>query len=110
MSVREILGSLKRVGRKGENVMSATRLVPQEHVVFTEFDAGEGVLVDLNTKKYFQLNETAVVVWRGLEEGLSLEEIAGRVTSRYEVGAERAAESVRRVLENFRDLGLVRDA
>ena len=42
--------------------MSATGLVPQEHVVFTEFDAGEGVLVDLNTKKYFQLNETAVVV------------------------------------------------
>lgn len=90
--------------------MSATRLVPQEHVVFTEFDAGEGVLVDLNTKKYFQLNETAVVVWRGLEEGLSLEEIAGRITSRYDVDSERASESVRKVLENFRDLGLARDA
>jgi hypothetical protein len=90
--------------------MSATRLVPQEHVVFTEFEAGEGVLVDLNTKKYFQLNETAVVVWRGLEDGLSVEEIVGRVTSRYEVENERAAESVRRVLENFRDLGLARDA
>lgn len=90
--------------------MSATRLVPHEHVVFTEFDAGEGVLVDLNTKKYFQLNETAVVVWRGLEEGLSVEEIAGRITSRYEVDSERAAESVHRVLENFRDLRLARDA
>jgi hypothetical protein len=110
MSVFGILSSLKRGGRKGGNVMSATRLVPHEHVVFTEFDAGEGVLVDLNTKKYFQLNETAVVVWRGLEEGLSAEEIAARVTSRYEVDAGRASESVRRVLENFRDLGLVRDA
>jgi hypothetical protein len=89
--------------------MSATGLVPQEHVVFTEFDEGEGVLVDLNTKKYFQLNETAVVVWRGLEDGLSFEEIVGRVTSAYEVEEARASESVRRSLENFRDLGLARE-
>ena len=34
--------------------MSTTGLLPHEHVVFTEFDAGEGILVDLNTKKYFQ--------------------------------------------------------
>jgi hypothetical protein len=88
--------------------MSATGLVPQGHVVFTEFDAGEGVLVDLNTKKYFQLNETAVVVWRGLEDGLSFEEIVGRITSAYEVGDGHAAESVRRALENFRELGLAK--
>jgi hypothetical protein len=88
--------------------MSTTGLVPQEHVVFTEFDEGEGVLVDLNTKKYFQLNETAVVIWRGLEERLSLEEIVGRITSAYEVEDERATASVRRVLENFRNLGLIR--
>ena len=89
--------------------MSAKGLVPQEHVVFTEFDAGEGVLVDLNTKKYFQLNETAALVWRSLEEGLSHEEIVGRITSAYEVGQEHASESVRRVLENFRAFKLVRD-
>lgn len=90
--------------------MSATGLVTQEHVVFTEFDGGEGVLVDLNTKKYFQLNETAVVVWRGLEERLSLEDIVGRITSAYEVEDEHATQSVRRVLENFRDLGLARES
>jgi len=89
--------------------MSATGLVPQEHVVVTEFDAGEGVLVDLNTKKYFQLNETAVVVWRGLEEGLAFEEIVVRITSAYEVEGARAAESVRRALANFRDLELARE-
>lgn len=92
-----------------ENSTAAATLVPQEHVVFTEFDAGEGVLVDLNTKKYFQLNETAVVVWRGLEEGLSPEAIAGRITAAYDVDEARAAESVRRALENFRALKLVRE-
>jgi hypothetical protein len=89
--------------------MSATGLVPQGHVVFTEFDGGEGVLVDLNTKRYFQLNETAAVVWRGLEDGISFEEIVGRITSAYDVEDERAAASVRRTLDNFRDLRLARE-
>ncbi len=92
-----------------ENSTAAARLVPQEHVVFTEFDEGEGILVDLNTKKYFQLNETAVVVWRGLEEGLPPEAIAARIAAQYEVDEARAAESVRRTLENFRSLKLVRE-
>ena len=38
-----------------------------EHVVFSEFDGGESVLVDLRTKRYYQLNETATLVWRCLE-------------------------------------------
>jgi len=67
------------------------------------------VLVDLNTKKYFQLNETAAVVWRGLEERLSLEEIVARITSLYEVESGRATASVRKVLENFRSFKLVRE-
>jgi Coenzyme PQQ synthesis protein D (PqqD) len=91
------------------NDTTAKGLLTQEHVVFTEFDAGEGVLVDLNTKKYFQLNETAVVVWRGLEEGLSPEEIVGRFTSAYDVEEAHAAESVRKAIENFRALKLVRE-
>ena len=38
--------------------------VPQDHVIFTDLDGLEGVLVDLNTRKYYQLNETAALVWR----------------------------------------------
>ncbi len=90
--------------------MSTNGLLPHEHVVFTEFDAGEGILVDLNTKKYFQLNETGTLVWRGLERNQSLEEIVGEITSAYDVTPERAAESVRRLLENLRAFKLVRAA
>ena len=42
--------------------------IPHDHVLFTDLDGLEGVLVDLNTKKYYQLNETASLVWRGLEK------------------------------------------
>lgn len=82
--------------------------VPHEHVVFTEFEAGEGILVDLNTKKYFQLNETGTIVWRGLEQGQTFEQIVGRITDAYDVAPERAAESVRRLLENLVAFRLVR--
>ena len=88
--------------------MSTFELVPHEHVVFTEFDAGEGVLVDLNTKKYFQLNETALIVWRGLERDQAMGEIVEEITAAYDVTPEHAAESVRKLLENLRAFKLVR--
>ena len=90
--------------------MNTNGLEPHEHVVFTEFEAGEGILVDLNTKKYFQLNETGTLIWRALEQGQSLEEIVGQMTAAYEVTPEHAAESVRRLLESLRAFKLVRAA
>ena len=88
--------------------MSTTEIVPHEHVVFTEFEGGDAVLVDLDTKKYFQLNPTATIVWRGLEGGKTLEEIVGDMTAEYEVSTEHAARSVERLLGNLRDFKLVR--
>lgn len=85
-------------------------LLPQEHVVFTEFDAGEGILVDLNTKKYFQLNETGMIVWRGLEKKQTLEEIVGQITAAYDVTPEHATRSVLKLLDNLRAFKLVRAA
>ena len=87
--------------------MSATKLSPGKHVVVTDFDGGEGILVDLNTKKYYQLNETAMVVWKGLEEGKTLSEIVADITSSYEVGPEQAALSVQRIVDNFQSYKLV---
>jgi hypothetical protein len=82
-------------------------LTPGKHVVVTDFDGGEGVLVDLNTKKYFQLNETAMVVWRGLEQGKSLREIADDITGQYEIALENAIHSVERIVDNFRTYKLL---
>ena len=88
--------------------MDTNGLATQEHVVFTEFDAGEGILVDLNTKKYFQLNETGTIIWRGLEKNRTLEEIVGEITAAYDVTPEHASESVRKLLDNLRAFKLVR--
>ena len=80
---------------------------PHEHIVATEFDGGEGVLVDLNSKRYYQLNETAMLVWRGLERGLSAEEIVGQMTERYDVAPEHAAGSLSKLLHNLHTHKLV---
>jgi hypothetical protein len=87
--------------------MNSDNLTPGEHVVVTDFDGGEGILVDLNTKKYFQLNETAMVVWKGLEQGKTVGQIADDITGQYEVAPENATRSVERILDNFRTYKLL---
>ncbi len=82
--------------------------VPSEQVVCVDLSGGEGVLVDLNSKKYFQLNETAMLVWRGLEKNRALGEIVGELTAAYDVTPQRAAESVGRLLREFESRKIVR--
>ena len=87
--------------------MNATNLSPGKHVVVTDFDGGEGILVDLNTKKYYQLNETAMIVWKGLEKGKTMGEIAADITSIYEVALDKARVSVERIVDNFQTYKLL---
>ena len=82
-------------------------VIPGKHVVATDFDGGEGILVDLNTKKYYQLNETAMIVWKGLEQGKTTSEIAAEITSNYEVTLDKATVSVERIVDNFQTYKLV---
>ena len=72
----------------------ASAPLPCEHVLFTELDGFEGILVDLNTKKYYQLNETASLIWRGLEKQLPVRLIAEDMVARYDVTLERATSSI----------------
>jgi coenzyme PQQ synthesis protein D (PqqD) len=82
-------------------------LIPGKHVVVTDFDGGEGILVDLNTKRYYQLNETAMVVWKGLEKGKTMPEIVSDITTTYEVAPDKATLSVQRIVDNFQSYKLV---
>jgi hypothetical protein len=74
--------------------MSESIPSPHEHIVFTEFDDTEGVLVDLNSKRYYTLNETAMIIWRGLERKRTREEIIRDITDAYDVTPEHAAQSL----------------
>ncbi len=82
--------------------MERSSTLTPEHVVFTEFEGGEGVLVDLNTKRYYQLNETATLVWRCLEQGRTQAAIIEEMTTAYDVTPAHAAASVAQLLDHLR--------
>lgn len=84
-----------------------SQLAPQDHVVFTEFDGTEGILVDLNTKKYYQLNETATLIWKGLDQGLGINDIADQIVATYEITPSDARRNVDATLEKLISYNLV---
>lgn len=87
--------------------MSPSLPMPHPQIVVTEFEGGESVLVDLNTKRYYQLNETATVIWQGLAGGSSREEIVRSLTSVYDVTPEDAEKSVEKVIDHLQAHRLV---
>lgn len=89
-------------------MIPTTAPIPFDHIVFTEFDDREGVLVDLNAKRYYTLNETATHVWRLLEKHCTFAEIVNELTAIYDVTDAHAAASVERLLSDLRMRGLVR--
>ena len=88
--------------------MTKSGFIPFEHIVATQLDDGDGVLVDLNTKQYYQLNETAMLIWRALENGYPFERIVAEIMRVYEVDNDHALSSAARLLKEFQKRKLVR--
>jgi hypothetical protein len=68
---------------------------------------GEAVLLHLGTKRYYRLNETAAVIWQGLERGLDLPGIIEGLVRDFAIDAPAAQAEVERVLGDLRDRGLL---
>ena len=87
--------------------MTDDKSIPGDQIICTEFDGGEGILVDLNTRKYYELNETALLVWKGLEKGLGIDEIVAEVVAQYDVEPEHARSSVENLMTRLGSYKLV---
>ncbi len=59
----------------------------------TELDDG-AVLLNLDTKYYYNLNETGMRIWQFMEESQDLTEVADKLSNEYEVDIEKAKSSV----------------
>lgn len=81
--------------------MDSAKLLPTKDIVYTDFQGTGGILVDLNTKQYYQLNETGSLIWRNLEKGNSVEDIVSEMKSIYDVSTEHAQASVEKLLHNL---------
>lgn len=82
---------------------------PNPQVLFTQIDDGSGVLLHLETKFYYTLNPTGVVVWKALVEGkaASIEAIGARIAEEFRVAPEAAARDVAGLLDELEADGLV---
>ena len=75
-------------------------------LVCTELDDG-AVLLDLDTKYYYNLNETGLRIWQFMEESQNLTEIADKLSNEYEVDLERAKVNVFKLVEDLENEGLI---
>ena len=69
--------------------------------------SGEAVLLNLNDKSYYRLNETAAIVWAALEKGESREQILSSLTTQYDVAADEAERDMNRVIDDMKSRNLI---
>jgi len=86
--------------------MSAPHMVPAQSVLAAHL-GDESVLLDLDTKHYFRLNETAAVIWRALERSPHADAIVRRLVEEFDVTEAEARRALEQLLEDLRRKGLV---
>lgn len=67
-------------------------------VICTELDEG-AVLLNLDSRYYFNLNETGLRIWQMLDESSDPQIIADKLSEEYDVAAERSKTSVIRLMQ-----------
>jgi Coenzyme PQQ synthesis protein D (PqqD) len=76
------------------------------HIVTTELEDG-AILLNLNTKYYYNLNETGLIIWQALDESGDPEAMATKLTDEYDVDREQASACLRDLLEELEKEGLI---
>jgi hypothetical protein len=91
--------------------MSSPALWPHPDALFTEFEDGTGVLLHLQTKFYFALNTSGVLLWKRLVAGVGSEDSLAQVLcAKYEVEEATARADVVALLSELSAEGLVANA
>jgi hypothetical protein len=87
------------------------RVVVNPNCLLTELGDGTGVLLDLDTKFYFTLNETGVFAWKAISKHpATAEELAAMVAGVFEVSVGRALADISALLDQLVVDALIRRA
>jgi hypothetical protein len=77
-----------------------TRYRPTPDALFATLSDG-AVVLDIQTKQYFSLNETGARVWALIREGREVEEIIRTLLEEYDVTREEAEEAVTSLVDSL---------
>jgi hypothetical protein len=83
------------------------RATPSPGVICTQLDEQDAVLVDLDSDRWFVVNETGFRIWRELKVGRSFREIARLLVAEYDVTPADARAAVSRMVDSLRAQGLL---
>ena len=82
-------------------------MVARADTLSTQSVGDELLILDQAAGRIHQLNETAALIWRKCEAGLSAQEVAQALVESYDIGEEAAAKDVVATLEQLQALDLI---
>ena len=91
-------------------------LHPDDHfaadpnVLFTQLGDDEGVLLHLHTQYYYSLNETGLLIWQGVNKGMSLGDVASAMEREYEIDEAGAWQHVSDFVAHLKEKELLVEA
>jgi predicted transcriptional regulator len=85
----------------------STIVVPSADVLVQELD-GEAVLLNLDSERYFGLDDVGTRVWQHLLEHRLLERVCEEMEKEYEVDASRLRSDVLKLIEELIEAGIVK--
>lgn len=63
-------------------------------IVYADLDDTEGVLLNVETKRYYKLNETAQVIWRSIQKNKTPADIITELTQTFDIDSQTASTDV----------------
>lgn len=89
--------------------MSDKKYKGREDVVFTDLDDGSAVLLHLESKYYYSLNDTGSFLWKLIEkqEGTTEQEMINELCDAYDVDKTKAKQDVEEFVRDLSEQGLI---
>ena len=82
--------------------ISGKKYQPSPNVVFTQLSESESIILDIETKQFYELNETGSRIWCLMKDGMSPEEISMEIEKEYDIEQGQAIIHVMDLLEELR--------
>jgi hypothetical protein len=85
------------------------KIRPNSNVVFTDLDDGTGVLLHLDNKFYYSLNESGCFMWQLIEgeKELTEEKLVDELYAAFDVEKDAASADVKEFVDDLVKEGLV---
>lgn len=82
------------------------KIVFKEDTIFRKLD-DEMIIIDMNSGKYFGLNETGARIWTLLNEFNDIKKVQGSLLDEYNISEEECLKELKRFLQTIYEKGLV---